>query len=259
MNCQEALDLLYDIIDKEASDIDTQQVQTHLKKCRDCFEKYRLESSIHEFIHAKLRDDKPAASLERLQSKVSARLDQVDREECGSKAGSPYRLAFITVAAAAMLVLVIGGAGIVSDYITHTNTYAPIEQAHFAMAESSSNTDSEFTAESTISLMVAQTGYELQLNVREFVLTGGKIEEILGVEMNHLVYTNGATTVSVFVAPADQFSIPDDLLETKTVRGDLELFDHNCPACRLVYHLTGSVVIVTATTDRSIELLDFIP
>ena len=30
MNCQEALDLLYDIIDKEASEIDTQEVKRHL-------------------------------------------------------------------------------------------------------------------------------------------------------------------------------------------------------------------------------------
>ncbi len=264
MNCQEALDLLYEFIDKEASDIDTQQIQAHLEKCGDCFQKYRLETSIQEFIHAKLAEDKPAASLESLKSKVSARLDQVDREECGPKAGSPYRLAFITVAAAALLVLMIGGAGIISDFITHTNTYAPLEQAHlaqahFTMAESSSNTDSEFTAESVISLMLEQNSYELRPNLGEFVLAGGKTEEILGVEMNHLTYSNGAATVSVFIVLADQFSIPDDLLDTKIVRGDLELFDHNCPACRLVFHVIGSIVVITATADQSIELLDFIP
>jgi mycothiol system anti-sigma-R factor len=259
MNCQEALDLLYEFIDKETSDIDTQQIQAHLKKCGDCFQKYRLESSIQEFIHAKLADDKPAVSLDRLKSKVFARLDQVDREECGPKSGSPYRLAFITVAAAALLVLMIGGAGIITDFITHTSTYVPLEQAHFAMVESSRNTDSEFTAESVISLMREQNSYELRPNLGEFVLRSGKTEEILGVVMNHLIYSSSAATVSVFIVPADKFSIPDDLLDTKIVRGDLELFDHNCPACRLVFHVIGSIVVITATSDQSIELLDFIP
>ncbi len=269
MNCQEALDLLYEFIDKETSDIDTQQIQAHLKKCGDCFQKYRLESSIQEFIHAKLADDKPAASLERLKSKVSARLDQVDREECGPKSGSPYRLAFITVAAAALLVLMIGGAGIITDFITHTSTYAPLEQAHLAQAhlaqahlaqvENSSGTETEFAAESVISLMLEQNSYELRPNLGEFVLISGKTEEILGVEMNHLTYSSSNAIVSVFIVPADKFSIPDDLLDTKIVRGDLELFDHNCPACRLVFHVIGSIVVITATSDQSIELLDFIP
>lgn len=259
MNCQEALDLLYDIIDKEASDIDTQQVQAHLKKCGECFEKYRLESSIQEFIQAKLRDDQPAVSLERLKSKVSARLDEVDRNGGGRKAGSPYRLAFITVAAAALLVLMIGGAGVVSDFITHTATYAPLEQAHFRLVEAGDLNENEFVAESAISPMLEQTGYELRPAVGEFTLASGKIEEVMGAQMNHLAYVNDAKVVSVFIVPADQFSIPDDLLETRTVRGDLELFDHNCPTCRLVYHLCGSVVIITATSDRSVELLDFIP
>ena len=35
MKCQEALDLLYEIIDKEASEIDTQAVKRHLDYCQD--------------------------------------------------------------------------------------------------------------------------------------------------------------------------------------------------------------------------------
>ena len=49
MECQDALDLLHEIIDKEASDIDTAQVKEHLEKCRDCFKKFKVEESVQAF------------------------------------------------------------------------------------------------------------------------------------------------------------------------------------------------------------------
>ena len=84
MNCQEALDLLYDIIDKEASDIDTQQVQEHLNHCRDCFEKYKVEGAVHDFIKAKLDSDTPGPRLDTLKSRILTRLAGGNRSSLGT-------------------------------------------------------------------------------------------------------------------------------------------------------------------------------
>lgn len=78
MNCQEALSLLYEIIDKEASDIDAREVQRHTERCKHCFEVYRLESAIQEFINERLRDGNPFGSLETLRAKVALKLDEID-------------------------------------------------------------------------------------------------------------------------------------------------------------------------------------
>jgi len=86
MNCQEALRLLYEVIDNEASEIDAGKVQQHLKRCKHCFELYRLESSIQNFINERLKDGNPTGSLSTLRRKVILKLDEIDGqgaiEEC---------------------------------------------------------------------------------------------------------------------------------------------------------------------------------
>lgn len=81
MNCQEALSLLYEIIDKEASEVDVNKVQHHRERCQHCFEVYRVETAIQDFINEKLKDGNPSGSLETLKEKVSLKLDEIDGQE----------------------------------------------------------------------------------------------------------------------------------------------------------------------------------
>ena len=78
MNCQEALNLLYDIIDKEASEIDTQQVQEHLSRCRHCSEIYKVEKSVNALLKAKMQASSPAPCVDALKLRVLNELDAVD-------------------------------------------------------------------------------------------------------------------------------------------------------------------------------------
>lgn len=80
MNCQEALDLLHEIIDNEASKLDVQQVREHLKNCSDCDGIYRVEQAVDELIRARLENPKPSPRLNQLKSKVLTRLDEIDCE-----------------------------------------------------------------------------------------------------------------------------------------------------------------------------------
>ena len=85
MNCQEALELLYEYIDKEASDIDRKQVRKHLDGCRHCFERYRLEGSIQDFLNEKAQKLNETPRLDALRARVVGKLDSIDREESDSK------------------------------------------------------------------------------------------------------------------------------------------------------------------------------
>ncbi|MDH4158461.1 MAG: zf-HC2 domain-containing protein [candidate division Zixibacteria bacterium] len=259
MNCQEALSLLYDIIDKEASEIDTRQVQEHLSRCRDCFDKYELEQSIQGFIQAKLENDQPALKLDGLRAKIAGKLDAIDGEARVHRRRSPFRIASFSLAAAALLVVMIGAASLISDFVRHNERLIPLERAHWSAREN----PQAFSADNPGSALIARyhdnLRYELHHQVNDFTLVGAMTEEIMGVEMGHFVYSNNGSVVSVFVAPADRFDIPGDLKDNEVVRNNLHFFDHNCRGCRLVFHQQGSVVIITATNDTSVELLEFIP
>lgn len=266
MNCIEALRLLYDIIDKEASEVDTKEVQEHLEHCKDCFEKYRLEESIQSLINEKIRLNHSnldtSCNFESLKSNILTKLDEVDNS--GSKeAGNSnfFSITKIFVSSAALVVLVIS-AFLISHFVSHYKHYIPLEEAHW-QAESNlatySSNNSSNSQVSLISKIHAARQYDIENNVNGFTLIGGKAEKLMGVEMEHLVYKNNGDVVSVFIAPADQFKIPSDLESEKIVRDQIEMYAHDCRGCRLVYHKAGSVVIITATTEPDLDLVGFIP
>ncbi len=83
MNCQEALKRLYEVIDKEASEIDEAAIREHIDHCRHCRGIYEAEKALSDFIQARLRATTPTTKLDALRSKVVAELDRVD---CSSPA-----------------------------------------------------------------------------------------------------------------------------------------------------------------------------
>ncbi|MCD6248961.1 MAG: zf-HC2 domain-containing protein [candidate division Zixibacteria bacterium] len=80
MNCQEALNLLYDIVDNEASEVDVQNVREHLKNCEDCDGVYRLEQTVDELLRARLENPLATPQLASLKTKVLGQLDEIDCE-----------------------------------------------------------------------------------------------------------------------------------------------------------------------------------
>ena len=117
----------------------------------------------------------------------------------------------------------------------------------------------ELSLASTTTAVEQQLGYHVETTVGGFSLVAGYFETVMEVEMAHFVYERGGKVVSVFVAPADEFEIPSEDL-TLHVNGDkMQLYDHACKNCRLVYHRTDRAVVITATNDKTVELLEFIP
>ena len=260
MNCQEALDLLYDIIDKEASEIDAQEVKRHLDHCQDCFRQYQLQGSVQSLLTEKLKSNTDFQTIERLKGNILSKLDEIDslRQTAGLKS-VPFRIPAIALAAAAALVLLVGTGFFASSLYRHYTEYIPIERAHWAANEDvDSFRDSEKTA-SAMALVSSTFGLTMTPGQGDLKLVGGKSREIKGMQVYQFYYRNADFSASVFVIPASEISFSDDLIQTRIVIDGNCYYDHNCRGCRLLYTKNGDAVIITASTNHDYELTEFNP
>jgi mycothiol system anti-sigma-R factor len=259
MNCQEALGLLYDIIDREASEIDAKQVQEHLDQCKHCAEVYKVESAVQDFISEKLAHTDNTPKLETLKSKILDTLDTIDTEAGRPpRRKPPFGNMALTLAVAAFVVISIGAAVLLAGFYRHHELFVPLEEAHWnAGREIDKFQNGETTSQAMA--QVSDLHFAVSRSVGNFALTGGHLEEIMGAKMAHFVYAEGNKLVSVFVAPADKFQIPDNIKNDPQDRFNIRFYDHNCRGCHLVYHQMGNAIVITATTDRSIDLWNFVP
>lgn len=259
IDCQQALALLQDILDKEASEIDEKEVRAHLEKCGECFEKFRLEESIHKFLNEKIKitsssDSKPD-KLESMRLNLMSQLDTIDSECEKSKKtpfGNPFKI-FLSTAALVLLAFVwYNSAG----FLNHSNFYVPLEQAHITASHNTSqyshNTDYLGAIEQNLN-------YTINTSFADYSFVGGKNEKIMGVDVAHIVLSNDTDYISIFITPAKNIEIPDDLKSTMIKKGDFELFDHNCRGCRLIFHKMNNLMIITASTNKKIDLMKFDP
>ncbi len=259
MNCQDALDLLYDIIDREASEIDAQRVKEHLENCRDCFEVYRLEQSVQDLINERVQNSFDTPRVDDLKAKIISRLDEIDRENPNKRETSFFRLTTRTLVAAASLVILIGASFFIAAFYRHNDLYMPLERAHWSAEENPDDYLNQPVTSAILADIRQNHRYDLAPEIMDFTLIGGNTEEISGASMSHLVYRNDKGYVSVFIVPADQFEISSDLDGSRVVMGGNVFFDHNCRGCRLVYHRAGPLVVITASTDREVDLYSFVP
>ena len=261
MNCQEALNLLYDYIDKEASQIDVKELKAHLANCSDCAEIYRLEGAVQKFIDQKLSWHKtePLNGLEDLRNKIKAELDRFDRSDTKASPPHPFELAAKTLVAAASLVLLLAIAWYVSGAYQHYRDYHALESAYARVARDPSVlSDPDRTAE-----VLAYAARELRWNLPSEIgphrLAGADTISIAGHTSHHFVYLAGQSVVSVFLCEADHLNLPADVRDTPTTVGEVTFYDHACENCRVCFHRHGDIWVIAATTDEAVDLHRFLP
>jgi hypothetical protein len=163
------------------------------------------------------------------------------------------------IALAASLVIVVGAYYVGRTVFNKHTAYLPLEQSHWAAVEHV-NSYSDLATTTLARATTQQTlAYDVAEKVGTFSLVGGQPETIDNIPMVHFVYHNAERYVSVFVIDAGRFELPDDLVSTLVNRNGVDFYDHNCRGCRLVYRKVGNALVVTATSHRDLELLDFVP
>lgn len=262
MNCREVLNRLYDIIDNEPSDIDKVELQAHLDECSHCLKRYKLEDAIHRLVVRKCTDIAKSEQIsDSCRQNILCRLKEAAEQEEVRKSAdsrSSFRLWRNTLAIAATLVILFGGGYVGYQIYLHNDRYLPIEKLHWAV-DDHSDSYSMASFATALAGVRDQFDYLMQDNVGSFNLVGSRKDSLAGLEMEHFVYSNDTTTVSVFVVDAAQFKLPPDIEEARVVREGKEYFDHNCRGCHVLYHPEGKAMIITATRDHSIDLFSFVP
>ena len=81
MNCQEALDKLYQLIDRESTALEESTIREHLSHCKNCSDIYHVEQAVNDFVLAKIRKSSAPLALNSLKSKILEELDSVDCDE----------------------------------------------------------------------------------------------------------------------------------------------------------------------------------
>lgn len=255
MNCKDALDLLYDIIDKEAKEIDSEEVKEHLENCRDCFKVFQVEESIQNLINEKvklsLNDGVSPDKLDNLKSKIMNKLDDIDAEQVDNKIAGFLRMPVKLLVVAASLVIFVGAAFLSADLYRHNDHYMPIEKAHFAVLD---NLDNFKTASADYNFSRQISG-----NIEGYTLIGVVLEEICNCSMDHAVFEKDGDLVSVFIVSASDFQIPEDLENSKIIENNVTYYDHNCRGCRLVFRKNGDKIYITASNNKELNFFQFSP
>lgn len=103
MNCQEALQNLYEFIDRELDTATEQEIQAHLKHCDGCLGKFEAERLFKEMLRAKAGGEKVS---EEMRARILARVESAP-EAKGTWRSFNWRI-LLMAALAGILVLAIG-------------------------------------------------------------------------------------------------------------------------------------------------------
>lgn len=206
MNCKDALRLLYDVIDREADQLDVVEVEKHLKNCRHCMAQYEFEKMFRTFVTEKGHN---TSDNSKVKQNILQKLDIIDAAGGVGATERPFRFPLWKFAAAAVLVLCIASgfwAGSVWHYHSHLTPFVDAHYAHqpAAPAVFASGTN-------PLEFLYQQTGIRLEASdscpvdhIRSVV-----VDTVDGTVFGriNLICDNGEP-MTLFVASADSFEIP---------------------------------------------------
>jgi anti-sigma factor (TIGR02949 family) len=238
LNCREALQLLYDIVDKEASQIDAGEVEKHLKSCRHCLAKYEFEQMFKTFV---IEKGKNVNDNSHLKNNILAKLDDIDAAREVGADRRPFKWMAVSLAAAATIIFCILAANALDDYFHHQSEIAPFIKAHFTQNPESRPED---PISDPFAYLYEQTGIKMDRPMQLPIdrIRSASVDTIKGVEFGHLeVFGENNTLVSIFVTQKDRYHLPTKPVES--ING-FEMLVHTCEKCSMVGLSKGDLVFV---------------
>jgi anti-sigma factor (TIGR02949 family) len=249
MTCQEALRLLYEVINKEASQIDAKKVKEHLHNCRDCMQRYEFEAMFQAFVTEK---GNSPCKTEQLKNRILSKINDHETKPLGFF--TRYKK-YLFLAAGALVVF-IALALTISQLYQHNSFVYPFEKSHldnFATAIPSDNIENLTAVKNYLSSHVQ---IELRENIVGFKLQNAGFDEILGKKYAHLYFVKDNSHISIFVGNPSDTYLPGF---SKISLPDKEIFEHVCAQCRIIYWKHNNAIIIGVTEDKNLEMASMIP
>ncbi|MCP4568759.1 MAG: hypothetical protein GY841_14365 [FCB group bacterium] len=239
MNCKKALQLLYEVIDKEADKIDSEEVEKHLKNCRHCMAQYEFERIFKTFV-----TDSGNSTRDNTEFKdnISAKLDAIDAAGEVGPTRSPFRWTAVVVASAAALVLCFLASFWVADYYRHQTEFVPFIDAFFAHTENHTDLGYEIDP---FDYLEEQTGIRLtDVRLPREIIHSVSVDTIKGVVFGCLGIIdpqNKENMVSVFITTTEAYGLPSQPMEL--INGQ-EMLVNRCKDCNVVGEVHGDLVLM---------------
>lgn len=205
MNCKDALRLLYDVIDKEADQLDAAEVEKHLKNCRHCMRRYEFEQMFRTFVTEKGHNYCDNSDL---RHRILAKMDAIDAAGEVGPPRRPFRVTTVMIAAAAAVILVIVSAYWINLMLRTSNELTPFVDAHFAK-----RTNQVLgTGTAPFDYIYEQTGIRLVPTASCPIehIRAAAIDTIRGIQFGRLEFRcDDGSAVTLFVTKADKYTLPD--------------------------------------------------
>jgi len=254
MTCEEALRLLYEVIDKEASEYDVKRVEEHLHDCKDCMSRYQFEEMFKAFVV-----DKASAKSKSDQLKSSIlKSIEVSKSHPRRSHGGPFRFGLVFAASAVALVLCIVAAFSVADFYRHKTQVCPFEKFHFdstsARVDAASVPISKLV--SARNFLANDMRYNFNSDIAGFRMVGAEIEQVLGYTFVHLRYHAGSEQVSLFIGSSESGGLPDF---EKAIISGVEYFKHICNHCQVIYWIENGTISIAISENKDVDLTPLIP
>jgi len=253
MKCKEALAKLYDIVDKEASEVDEKRVREHLEHCKDCMSRFEFEQVFKSFVA-----DKGAvqAKTDRLREDILKKCGEMEK---ASPKRSPNKMRFgaIAIAAALSLIICIFASFSLADYYRHQTFVVPFEKHHM---EDNGFVENDEPLVGQLMEVRTYLNNELHLSIDKepsrFRMIGAGFDEIRGERFAHVRFVNGPDRISLFICDKD-IELPD--FEKMTYKSSIEYWMHVCAHCQVLHWKCGPNTVIAVSDNPGIDMTALIP
>jgi len=278
IDCRETLKRFYDYLDRELTQIRAREVEEHLDRCRDCFDRFEFEKSFGKFVST---SGQQPVDTGQLKAHIRARLNQMESsgpeagEElfpghtdhspiddvplpephpagAGASMGRRIPMWSYVLAAAALVMIIIPVMRQQEETPQITRAIAPLIEIHRTAVRQVTDSDPQ-----RLSDWLAER-VEFDAMVREFdmagcSLSGAAVDSIWAI----LFAESGGVPVCVMVTDIDAFAIPSEFERVEmNGRTFWTATDGEFSVVVWAWHPTGVVcaAVAEAGTDHLLQL-----
>ncbi len=260
MDCAQVRDTLFAFLDAESAPDEREAVREHLRRCRDC----RRQADELTGLEARLRRELGAeAAPPGLWTRISARLDDVDRGEAVPSASALRRRRWLPsgIAAGAMALAVIVALVLPSVTLQTAELPVVVEPVNDFITYKLSEREPDISSADPAELdawLAGRIDFPFPVPAHRpagFALTGSRLCSFLNRRLTALMYQKDGAQLSLYVMAADRLELPEARWVPAAGR---QLSRHSVQGHASLVWYEGGLVYALVSDLPEAELLRFV-